>query len=647
MKFLFNEKPKRIFLIVVFSSFVSLSLTEAHDLYRPPLTDKIGSRLSSSLKTMEDSNKINIWVFFTDKGFLTREEYKKRRAHFISTMSERRKRRRERGGKFDIADFTDLPVHRPYLTEIENLGIEIRNISNWFNAASFTVKKEKIPQVSKLPFVHRIERVESYYLKPEPYLPQKKGMGIKKIHEGYEFNYGNSKTQDSLIAIIEAHNHGFFGDEIRIGLFDTGYWVDSTRFEALGVVGRNIIDQWDFINDDSIVGPELGDPPNQIDHGTSMLSLIGGFKSNELIGVAFNAEFALAKTEMVNQEIKQEEDNWAAAAEWADSCGADRGGVDIISSSLGYKSFDDTLGYIYDLHMNGDSAIITRAADLAVSKGIIVVTAMGNVKSDIQSRTSRPDTCIVAPADGDSVISAGAVDYNYDNERWEWAWIWINDDGYGAIIGPTADGRTKPDVCASWTGYHTNPEYDPEAPDTAIQLPYVTGQGTSVSTAMIAGGCGLILQAHPDWSPMQVRNALTSTASRHSSPNDTLGWGIANIWDAINYTTPEIDPFEQDELSDPYPNPFNPKKQTQVVFPINVINEGIGGKVFVYSLSGRLIKEINLSQNLIPGRYLTPESGAATWDGKDENNEIVESGIYIIMLRTGYNSSVKKLAIVR
>lgn len=620
--------------------FIALYLNSS-ELYKPPLKEKIGKRLRYTIERMKETDEINVWVFFTDKGIFSKDGYDRSITQFKNRLSPRRRKRREKTGRAEIINFTDLPVRKAYIKKIENTGAKKRVISNWLNGASFRVKKSEIEEIKPLPFVEKIKRVEKFYLKPEKYKQKRKTIKMMNKEEGLEFDYGLSKTQDSLIAIDIAHNHGYFGEGVRIGILDDGFIVDTTRFEALRIVSKNIIDTWDFINDTSYVGHQYGEDPAQCKHGTSMLSLIAGFKNNELIGPAFNAEFALAKTEIRGQEIKQEEDNWVAAAEWADSCGPDKGGVDIISSSLGYKSYDDTIGYSYE-DMNGDSAIITKAADLAVSKGIIVVTAMGNVNSD--NPTYRPDTCIVAPADGDSVISAGAVEFDQDAKKWEWAWL--PGSGTGAVIGPTYDGRLKPEVCADWSGYHTNPDYDPESPDTTEQ-PYVTGQGTSISTALIAGGCALILQAHPDWSAMKVRDVLLKTASQHNSPDDTLGWGIANIWKAINYEPPVTPSFVNDELSPPYPNPFVPKKHPYTVIPYNIMNQGLGGEIFIYSSSGRKIKEIDLGNNLLPGRYLSPEDGAATWDGKDSNGKIVDSGIYIILLRTGYASSVKKLAVIR
>lgn len=629
---------------------LNVSLLSANELYRAPAEERVSKRLSATLSRMDEEETVAVWVFFTDKAIFDEEACSERLTEIVNHMSERRRKRRQKTGRAQIVDYTDIPVYNEYVSRIASMGCERRIISNWFNAASFTATRTQIQAIANLPFIQSIDRVQRFHKRIEPYTYTEQRIKRMDIMEGYEFNYGNSKAQDSVIGIDKAHNHGFFGEGIRIAIFDTGFWIDSTRFEALGLASKHIIDTWDFINDSSYVGPRVGDPQGQTHHGTSMLSLIAGFKDNELIGPAFNAELALAKTERVDVEILAEEDYWAAAAEWADTCGPDRGGVDIISSSLGYRKFpQDTMDYTYR-DMNGDSAKITRAADLAVSKGIAVVTAMGNVKSNMS--TDRPDTMIVAPADGDSVISAGAVNFNFDTNRWEWAWILINGTGYGAIIGPPWHDsifarRTKPDVCASWTGYHTNPEYDPEAPDTAQQYPYVTGQGTSISTAMLAGGCALILQAHPDWPPMMLREALRSTASRAGAPNDTLGWGIAHIWDAMNYLDPEIPSFEDDELLPCYPNPYNPDKHSQVVIPFNIMNQGLGGTIYIHTLSGRRIKTIELGNCLFPGRYATPAAGAATWDGKDEDGTTVDAGIYVVLLRTGYTTSLRKLAVVR
>ncbi|TET77446.1 MAG: hypothetical protein E3J41_07090, partial [Candidatus Cloacimonadota bacterium] len=292
-----------IWLVLPLLLATGLSYLNAQRLYEPPQRERIGKRLQYSMERMKETDEINIWVFFTDKGIFKMDEYEKRITQFKNSLSPRRRKRREKTGRAEIVDFTDLPVHKDYIHKIEEKGIKKRIISNWLNGASFRVRKKEIEEIKYFPFVRKIERVEKFYLKPETYKPQKKVIKKMDKEEGFEFNYGLSKSQNSLIAIDIAHNNGYFGEGIRIGLFDTGFLVDSIRFEALAVVSKHIIDKWDFINNDSNVGWEYGDPPAQINHGTSMLSLIAGFKDNELIGPAFNAELALAKTEMVDQEI--------------------------------------------------------------------------------------------------------------------------------------------------------------------------------------------------------------------------------------------------------------------------------------------------------------------------------------------------------
>ena len=222
--------------------------------------------------------------------------------------------------------------------------------------------------------------------------------------------------------------------------------------------------------------------------------MVGGFEEDSLIGSAYGASFALAKTEMIDSEVVAEEDNWVAGIEWADSLGAD-----VVTSSLGYNEW-----YTYE-DMDGNTALCTIAADLAVSKGMVVVNAAGN---------ERPYAWhyIIAPADGDSVIAVGAVDLQGKLTSFSSA-------------GPTYDGRIKPDVLAC--GYRTF--------CASSSGGYTRMDGTSLSTPLVAGVCALLLEAHPDWSPIQVREALWNTASRADNPDNLMGYGIVNAAKASGF----------------------------------------------------------------------------------------------------------------
>jgi hypothetical protein len=287
---------------------------------------------------------------------------------------------------------------------------------------------------------------------------------------------------------------------------DSGFYLDHEIFDSL-----NVIAAYDFVNQDTIVSNEVGDPSNQHNHGTQVLSVLAGFKPETMIGSAYGAEFLLGKTEDISGEYHSEEDNYIEGLEWGESLGAD-----IVSSSIGYIAW-----YTQD-DLDGQTAAITKAVNIAIELGMVVVTAVGN------SGTSG----IVAPADAFDVISCGAVDEN--------GLIWNN-----SSQGPTADGRIKPEVCALGMGTFTA-----QANSTTS---YGSGTGTSMSTPLVSGVCALLLEAHPDWNPIQVRNAILNSAHLAGNMDNAYGWGIVNADAALNYGFSDTIPpivtitFPQDE----------------------------------------------------------------------------------------------------
>src|SRR6266699_1617599 len=256
---------------------------------------------------------------------------------------------------------------------------------------------------------------------------------------------------------------------------------------------RPLTDQHDFVFNDDIVRDEPGkDVLGAQSHGTSTWSLFAGEVAGRLHGIARGASFLLAKTEDVRSETRVEEDNYVAALEWADSIG-----VDIVSSSLGYLSFDNGFSYTPS-QLNGDVAVTTVAADMAAQRGILVVTAAGNDGPLPRS--------ISTPADGDSVLAIGA------------------EDSLGTIAGfssrgPTADGRIKPDftapgvaVCVLTGVNHVLPE-----------------DGTSFATPILAAGAALVKQIHPTLLPMDLRAAFRRTATKRAAPDSSYGWGRPDV----------------------------------------------------------------------------------------------------------------------
>jgi hypothetical protein len=453
------------------------------------------------LKALPSDSSVAVWVFFTDKGIKSSAEYKTAVDQATLQLSERSLRRRMLRGRQPWVDFTDIPVKREYLSELENLGAKIRVVSKWLNAASVLADKRQGQKIESLSFVRTVKKVATF-TRRNPQIEEK----LLKRSDGLpgldDLPYGRSHTQLAQIYVPELHRIGLSGDSVLITILDTGFFIDHPAFEHI-ISSDRLVATHDFINgDDDVWDADTG----QGAHGTSVLSVVGGFAEDTLIGSAYGAQFALAKTEIRSEEIQIEEDHWVAGLDWGEGLG-----TDIVSSSLGYTDW-----YTYQ-DLDGNTAVCTRAADLAVSKGVVVVNAAGN------ERTCGPLPCweyVITPADGDSVIAVGAVDASGVIARF-------------SSKGPTFDGRVKPDVVAMGVGTYC-----------ATVTGYDALGGTSFATPLVAGVCALLLEAHPDWSPVQVRDTLQSTASRAGDPDTLFGYGIGNAAKASGFDYLVVSPQE-------------------------------------------------------------------------------------------------------
>ncbi len=278
----------------------------------------------------------------------------------------------------------------------------------------------------------------------------------------------------------------------------------------------------DFVYNDSNTTREPWEPLDEGDHGTGTFSVIGAYDPGNMIGAAFSASFALGKTENDSSETHIEEDNYVAGLEWLERLGAD-----IVSTSLGYKIFDQsTYSYRYK-DLDGRTTIVARAASVAARKGVLLVTGMGNEGYMINSGNTflHADTTISSPADADSIVAVGATSSNRELAGF-------------SNTGPTADGRIKPEIVAQ--GISVYCAYGKAANS------YEFVQGTSFSTPLVAGAAALVLSAHPELTPMQVREALIQTtvhindgtSQTATYPNNYYGYGFVNALEAAMYFGP-------------------------------------------------------------------------------------------------------------
>ncbi|NNG27294.1 MAG: S8 family serine peptidase, partial [Ignavibacteriaceae bacterium] len=383
--------------------------------------DKISNNLDVALNNTAENEEVHIWVFFTDKGNNLTGYY----SNPSMVVSEKSLLRRSKVlDANSLISLTDLPVNENYVNELQNSGFKVKHRTKWLNGVSGWATKQVIEELNNLSFVIEMDIVHKYKTdysveEEESENTTLNNKNLSKPGSINSFNYGESFTQLNQITVPAVHNMGYTGQGIIICSMDAGF--DNLAHEVFS--SMNIIAMWDFVDNDPDVS-QLGS------HGTSTLSTLGGFKEGQLIGPAFGSDFILARTEDTASETPIEEDNWIAAVEWADSIG-----VDVTSTSLSYLDYDPPhTSYTWE-DMDGNTARITIAADLAVKWGIFVVNSASNSGYHPDHNT------LGAPADGDSVITVGAV------------------DGSGArasfsSVGPTVDGRIKPDLMAMGSGVY-------------------------------------------------------------------------------------------------------------------------------------------------------------------------------------------------
>ncbi len=393
----------------------------------------------------------------------------------------------------------DLPVSKVYLDSLKKYGFVIWEKSKWFNGV--VLKIDDSLQLKTLDSL--IEAWDfllpdySHLIKPKTGKPEKLVVDSQDIAYPKDtliadiFNYGQAREQNILLKVNRLHSLGYTGENVTMALLDAGFLrVDKIPgFEHLfdgDTANGEILGYYDFVENDTTVF-------NTGSHGTMALSTIAAF-DDQMVGTAPYAKFYLFRTEDEKSEYKIEEFNWLVAAEKADSLG-----VDIISSSLGYNDFDDTtMSYTYQ-DMNGNTALSTIAADIAASKGILVVISAGNEGSDKWY-------FITAPADADSVLSVGAVFRGGDFVA------------FFSSRGPSSDGRIKPEVAAVGVG-------------TAVysrkgKVTYASG--TSFSAPTVAGLTACLKQAFPGKSNMEIIRALEMSGSTALHPNFNVGYGVPN-----------------------------------------------------------------------------------------------------------------------
>ena len=468
-----------------------------------PDDDKLTARLAQAVENT-GTTAVPIWVKFADKGLTPAETDQALKALAAEMPADVKARRARGSADLSLVDETDLPLDSGYLEAVAAVGAFPRQQSRWLNAASFDATPVQIEAIAALSFVTSVDLVgrgggSRPPITAEPPAEAKAILEAARADKSLGgLPYGASLPGLEQISVTEAHAMGLSGKGVTIALFDTGFQLEHESLKNVDVLAT-----WDFIHDNEYVGPRKNDHRDQVLYGTGVLSALVGYSPDNLIGSAYGASVILAKTEDLLDETPAEEDNWIAALEWAEGIG-----VDIVSSGLGYY-------YWYDFaDMDGTTALITVAAELAAARGVCVVNGVGS------QRGSADWNHIIPPSDGRNVIAVGAADLNGQT-----AWF--------SSPGPTADGRIKPDVLALGFGTSLALSYNLDM--------YYYGYGTTYAVPLVSGVVALILERNPNLNPVQVLEALRETAGRAQYPDNNFGWGVIDAVAAMNYWSPAID----------------------------------------------------------------------------------------------------------
>ena len=530
-------------------------------------------------------------VVFKDKGstpFSISQPEK-----FLSQRAiERRKRQNI------LIEETDLPIDPSYLSQLRITNtVRVLNQSKWLNQACIEILDSNIlAKIKQLPFVKEVRPLNGFSsnnntIKNKFLLEQAVENAPAIIKEISDFSYGSSSLQINMHEGEFLHNKGYTGKGMLISIIDAGFYHYKTlpAFDSVRA-GNQILDTYDFVNNKISVNEEDA-------HGMFCFSIIASNIPGMLVGSSPGAQFLLYKSEDIFTEFPIEEQNWIAAAERSDSAGAD-----IISTSLGYNTFDNPIyNYLYK-DMNGVTTMISRGANEAAKKGIILVVAAGNEGQNSWHY-------ITAPADSKGILSVAAV----------------NQSGIPAAFssyGPSSDGRIKPDIASMGVGTAIS----------SVTGNVASGNGTSFATPNIAGLTSCLWQAFPEFSSGEIMGAITKSSSIYNAPDERIGYGIPNFRIAFEILTKlriikNAERILGSNEIKVYPNPFHDQ------FNILLKSTSTGkANLSLYDITGKLVfsKLIEVTAGQVQVLNF-------------DNLPILIKGIYVLKYATATHSESTKL----
>ncbi len=470
----------------------------------------------------------------------------------------------------------DLPVNSAYVNQVKTTGAITYFTSRWWNGVLVEGEASIIDDINSLACVSGSVLVA----------PGKKNVGgrvySKKHKKNITADEPVNKIQLQQIGLDEMHALGYLGEGIQIAIFDSGFHGVNVSSPFSLLFSENRVKQtFNFVNNTHAVY-------QSDDHGTEVLSVIAANTPGVYTGGAYKADFVLYITEDVSSEYRIEEYNWTIAAERADSAG-----VDVINSSLGYNQFDDQSMDYSKSDLDGEKAVITRAARKAIERGMIVVCSAGNEGGNSWK-------LVTPPADADGILAVGSVTSTRTLSSF-------------SSLGPTADNRLKPDVVAMGSG------------TSIIKFNGALGNvsGTSLASPLIASLAAGVWQAFPSMTAAEVYDAIIKSADQANRPDNLMGYGLPHFRAIKNYVESE----QSEEIVSIYPNPVT-GDSIQIKFK-SVPNTP--ADITIFDAQGRLVEAYSHQLNWL-------------------NNPIeydlskLQPGLYLMRINTGDQAATLKFA---
>lgn len=476
-------------------------------------------------------------------------------------------------------DERDVPVNENYIGTVKTqTGIQVLAKSKWFNCVHVRGSEQDILSLGNLTFVESIDFADDSltratddfgFIKDDPQTEQQR----------VTYTYGATENQVTMLGVDFLHEEDFIGTDMVVAVLDSGFpGVDvNGAFSRLQDEGR-LLDGYDFVDREDNEFAFSGSS-----HGTRVASDIVGFIEDQFVGTAPNVSLYCFRTEDVLSENPVEESYWVEAAERADSLG-----VDVINTSLGYRTYDNP-AYDYSYaDMNGETAFISRGATQAFEKGMLVVTSAGNSGVGM----------ISAPADSPGALTVGAVNADGDYVSF-------------SSIGPSSDGRVKPDVMAKGAASAVVDQNNN----------ITTNNGTSFSSPIMAGAVASLWQASPEKTNAEIMQIVREAAHLYPDNTPELGYGIPDFSEALAQLSVE----ENSALAKTYtlsPNPAND------YFQIESPSGAVELRVNIYDVLGKQVQSLSFS-----GESMRINTSALT------------TGLYLVQIIDATYTTTQKLIV--